>query len=211
MDEREREWMEARRGGIGGSDAACIVGMNPWKSNVDLWKEKVGLMTPEDISEKLAVKYGKAAEAPLRQLFELDHPEITVIYDKYGMIANDPERPWLFATLDGDLSSEGKRGILEVKTTEIRRSADWKKWDSRVPDNYYVQILHQLLATGYDFATLLAQIKWQKDGAPQKIIREYTFLRREVQPDLDYLQAAEDSFWSCVQQRKQPALILPNI
>ena len=211
MNEQERTWLEARKNGIGGSDAACILGRNPWKSNLDLWREKVGLVVPEDISDKPAVKYGKEAEEPLRRLFELDHPEISVTYDQYGMIANDPERPWLFATLDGDLTMGDSRGVLEVKTTEIRRPADWSKWDNRVPDNYYVQLLHQLLATGYDFSVLLAQIKWEKNGKPQKTIREYWYFRNEVQTDLDYLRPAEDAFWSSVQEKKQPALILPRI
>lgn len=208
---KEKEWLEARRNGIGGSDAACILGMNPWKSNLDLWREKVGLVVPEDISDKPAVKYGHEAEDPLRRLFELDHPEIAVSYDQYGMIANDPERPWLFATLDGDLTMGDSRGVLEVKTTEIRRPSDWSKWDNRVPDNYYVQLLHQLLATGYDFSVLLAQIKWEKNGKPQKTIREYWYFRNEVQVDLDYLRPAEDAFWRSIQEKKQPALILPGI
>lgn len=211
MTVEERAWLEARKNGIGGSDAACILGMNPWKSNVDLWKEKVGLVVPEDISDKPAVKYGKDAEAPLRRLFELDHPEYTVAYDQYGMIANDHGRPWLFATLDGDLSSDTEKGVLEIKTTEIRRSFDWNKWDNRVPDNYYIQLLHQLLATGYEFVVLLAQIKWKKDGKPQKTIREYPFRRSEVQSDLEYLLQAEDAFWRAVQEKRQPALILPGI
>ena len=211
MTEEEKAWLQARKNGIGGSDAACILGLNPWKSNLDLWREKVGLVEPEDISSKPAVLYGKEAEAPLRRLFELDHPEIVVSYDQYGMIANDKSRPWLFATLDGDLTYGQKKGILEVKTTEIRRPGDWSKWSDRVPDNYYVQLLHQLLATGYDFAVLLAQIKWRKNGRPQKAIREYTFWRNEVQDDLDYLLPEEDSFWRAVQEKKQPALILPSI
>ena len=207
----EARWLEARRSGIGGSDAACILGKNPWKTNVDLWKEKVGLLMPDDISDRPAVKYGKSAEAPLRQLFELDHPEYSIAYDQYGMVANDPSRPWLFATLDGEITHSSSKGILEVKTTQIRRPTDWNKWDNRVPENYYVQLLHQMLATGYDFAILLAQIKWQKDGALQKSIREYIFYRRDVQSDLEYLLLAEDAFWKCVEQKKQPALILPEI
>lgn len=211
MTHEEIAWLEARKKRIGGSDSACILGMNPWKSNVDLWKEKVGLVVPEDISDKPSVKYGKEAEAPLRRLFELDHPEITVSYDQYGMIANDPDRPWLFATLDGDLTKGTSRGVLEVKTTAIRRPADWDKWSGRVPDNYYIQLLHQLLATGYDFAVLLAQIKWDKGGEPQKTIREYTYWRSDVQADLDFLLASEDTFWTYVQEKRQPALILPAI
>ena len=55
--------------------------------------------------------------------------------------------------------SDGRKGILEIKTTEIRRSLDWKKWDGQVPDYYYAQIVHQLLATGYDFAILKARMR----------------------------------------------------
>ena len=211
MTHEEAAWQEARKNGIGGSDAACILGMNPWKSNVDLWKEKTRLVEPEDISDKPAVKYGKEAEAPLRRLFELDHPEYHISYDQYGMVANDPKRPWLFATLDGDITYGERKGILEVKTTEIRRPADCEKWDDRVPDNYYIQLLHQLLATGYDFASLLVQIKWQKNGKPQKTIREYIYWRNEVQSDMNFLLASEDTFWTYVQEKRQPPLILPRI
>ena len=31
------EWLEGRKGRIGGSDAACIVGMNPYKTNIELF------------------------------------------------------------------------------------------------------------------------------------------------------------------------------
>ena len=34
--ETREEWLKARTL-IGGSDAACILGKNPWKSNVELW------------------------------------------------------------------------------------------------------------------------------------------------------------------------------
>lgn len=35
------EWLKNRQR-IGGSDASAIVGMNPYRSNVDLWKIKTG-------------------------------------------------------------------------------------------------------------------------------------------------------------------------
>ena len=38
------EWLQARRRGIGGSDAAAVLGLSPWKSNVRLWEEKTGLL-----------------------------------------------------------------------------------------------------------------------------------------------------------------------
>ncbi|MEG1781609.1 MAG: YqaJ viral recombinase family protein [Clostridium sp.] len=56
------EWLAARKNHIGGSDASACVGMNPYKSNVELWKEKMGIRIPEDISDKPYVQYGTKAE-----------------------------------------------------------------------------------------------------------------------------------------------------
>lgn len=155
-----KEWLKARQKGIGGSDAASVLGISPWKTNVQLWEEKTGITEPEDISEKEVVRFGKESEAAIRRLFQLDFPEYQVSYDEFGMIANESDCPFIFATLDGELTDTSKRkGILEVKTTEIRRSSDWKKWNGQIPDYYYAQIVHQLLATGYDFAILKARIR----------------------------------------------------
>ena len=33
------EWLEARKGGLGASDAGAYMGASPWKSNEQLWKE----------------------------------------------------------------------------------------------------------------------------------------------------------------------------
>ena len=35
-------WLQGRMNGIGGSDASAIVGLNPYKSNIDLFEEKIG-------------------------------------------------------------------------------------------------------------------------------------------------------------------------
>lgn len=55
------EWLYFRRTGIGGSDASAVLGLNPWKSNVELYKEKLG-GEPKPISCEQAVAYGFAAE-----------------------------------------------------------------------------------------------------------------------------------------------------
>ena len=36
------EWLKERKKGIGASEASCIIGVNPWKTNVELWQEKTG-------------------------------------------------------------------------------------------------------------------------------------------------------------------------
>ena len=53
----EKQWLEERKNGIGGSDAATILGLNPYKTNIQLWEEKTRRKEAEDISDKPYVKY----------------------------------------------------------------------------------------------------------------------------------------------------------
>lgn len=207
------EWLEARKHGIGASEASCIIGVNPWKSNVELWKEKTGKTNAQNIDDKDCVKYGKEAEKHIRGLFALDNPEYTIEYDEFEMIANRKSEPWLFATLDGHIISGERNGVLEIKTTTIQHSEQWKHWDNQVPDNYYVQILHQLLATGYEFAILRADIRYYKDNELRHTVRDYEFVAdtESIKNDMEYLLKEEIKFWSCVINNTPPNLKLPEI
>ena len=205
------EWLNARNGRIGGSDASAVVGLNPYKDNVTLWMEKTGQAAAEDISEKPYVKYGTVAEDHLRELFKLDFPEYQVMYEPDNMWLND-RFPWAHASLDGWLvDQDGRHGILEIKTTNILQSMQKEKWNQRIPDNYYIQLLHYLMVTEFDFAVLKAQLKFDYGGDIVLHTRHYRIERSEVEADIEYLQSSEKTFWKQVQERKQPALILPEI
>ena len=209
--ESREEWLKARAGRIGGSDASAIVGLNPYMDNVTLWKIKTGQLVQEDISEKPYVKYGTQAEMHLRELFRLDFPEYQVEYIEDNMWLND-KVSFAHASLDGWLvDQEGRKGILEIKTTEILRSMQKEQWKDRVPDNYYIQLLHYLMVTEFEFAILKASLKTVFDGMPYIQTKHYFIERSEVEADIEYLEHSERSFWKSVQDRKQPALILPEI
>lgn len=205
-------WLEARSHYIGGSDAAAVLGLNPYKSNLELWQEKTGLVVPEDISEKPYVKYGHAAEGCLRELFALDFPEYEVGYTENNIWLNDAF-PFAHASLDGWLTDQdGRKGILEIKTTNILQSMQKEKWDHRIPDNYYIQVLHYLMVTEYDFAVLKAQLKYEFQGGDVMLqTKHYKIERSEVQQDILYLAQKEADFWEKVQAKKKPALLLPEI
>lgn len=205
------EWLRARLNGIGGSDAGTALGKNKYKNNVELWREKTGQLIPEDISDKPAVKYGKLAEEHIRELFRLDHPEYTVDYHEFYMYVND-DHPFIFATLDGELTDEkGRRGILEIKTCTIQNSNQWTEWEDKIPDTYYAQILHQLAATGWEFAVLTAYIRYYRDGVMRAAVRHYFIERGEVESDIEWLIGKEKKFWESVTKNKEPSLILPEI
>lgn len=205
------EWLKARKT-IGGSDAACILGKNPWKTNIELYLEKTEQCTPDDISDKDVVKYGTEAEKPLRRLFKLDYPVMKVHYKEWNMWFND-KYPWAHASLDGWLvDKDGRRGILEIKTTNVMSSRQKEQWNERIPDNYFCQILHYMAVTESDFAILKAQLKWEIDGEIYCQTRHYRIERADVEADIEYLMAAEKRFvLENIRKRKKPDLILPEI
>ena len=203
------EWLVNRKG-IGGSDASAILGLNPYKTNQELWMEKKGQMSPVDISGKSYVKYGNDAEPLLRALFALDYPEYKVEYYDNNMIINK-KYPWAHASLDGELMDpDGRRGILEIKTTNILQSMQWEKWDNRIPDNYYIQVLHYLLVTEYDFVVLKAQLKRVRDGEVRLTTKHYHIEREEVLSDIKMLKEEEEAFWYSLQSGQEPGLLLPE-
>lgn len=205
------DWLEHRKGKIGGSDCASILGMNPYKSNVELWREKAGLAIPEDISDKPYVKYGHDAEPHLRALFGLDFPEYQIYYKENNMWLND-RFPWAHASLDGWLmDKDGRKGILEIKTTNILRGAMNDKWAERIPDNYYLQVLHYLAVTEFEFVVLKAQLKSEIEGNVFLRTKHYTIERKEVEEDISYLMDAERKFWESLKAGIEPGLILPEI
>lgn len=213
IPQNEQEWLQARLAGIGASEASAIVGCNPYMSNTDLWKIKTRRKVAPDISSNAHVVYGHAAEAPIRELFALDYPEYEVSYGGNFDMVHNPEHPWLFATLDGRLVERetGRKGILEIKTTEILRSMQKEKWRDQIPDNYFCQIMHQLLATGWDFAVLHAQLKRVWDGEIKTERRSYKIERSDHQNDLDYLLEEEIKFWGYVERDEMPPMILPDV
>ena len=205
------EWLKNRHR-IGGSDASAVLGMNPYRTNVELYRIKTGEIEAEDISNKPYVKYGTEAELHLRELFKLDFPEYEVEYIENNMFLND-KYSFAHASLDGWLidKSTGKKGILEIKTTNILQSMQKEKWKDRIPDNYYIQILHYLMVTEFDFAILKAQLKYDFDNEIYLQTKHYRIEREDVTEDIKYLEHSEKVFWKQVQEKKSPALILPSL
>lgn len=205
------EWLKHRTK-IGGSDASAILGKNPYKTNVELWKDKAFHLMPEDISDKPYVKYGTEAEKYLRELFKMDYPQYEMFYEENNMWTNDAY-PFAHASLDGWLKDEaGRMGVWECKTTNILQSRQKEKWDHRLPENYYIQILHYLIVTEFEFVELKAQLKSVfSDGTVYLQTRHYHIERSDVEADIAYLAEEERKFWKCVENMKAPPLVLPEI
>ena len=206
------EWLEKRKNYIGGSEAAAIVGMSPYSNNVDLWELKTGRRVAEDIGENPFVKYGTEAEKYLRELFALDYPQYAVNYVENNLYLND-RYPWSHASLDGTLFEieTERRGVLEIKTTNIKSPAQKLKWGNRIPDNYYIQVLHYLMVTEFDFAVLKAQLKWDNGEDIFCVTKHYKIEREEVIDDIKFLENSEKEFYEYIKNDVRPPLVLPKV
>lgn len=210
--EKREEWLQARKGTVGGSDAGAVLGRNPWKDNLTLWKELTGRAEPEDISGKDIVRYGIEAEPHIRALFGLDYPEYTVWYEENNIIFND-EYPGCHYSADGLLYTAQRSGVLEIKTATVSGSAQGAKWkDGFIPMTYFIQILFGMMITNSDFAVLRALLHYPKDEKPDYItIRDYFVERKDFEGDIAYIAEKVKAFVECVKNDIEPPRILPGL
>lgn len=205
-------WLQGRCAGIGASNAASAIGQSKWRSNVKLFRLITGKEKGGELIGNTSVEFGNRAEPVMRELFKLKHPEYTVEYHQYDILSQD-NLPWLRATLDGDLWADSpkrfgqNKGILEIKTATLKTKQQWEEWNGKMPQHYYIQCLHQLLATGWDYVWLFALLM----GNSEWVIREFLINRDDVEDDLAWLLAEEKKFWGYVERNEEPPEILPDI
>lgn len=183
------EWVESRRNSIGGSDAAALLGLNPYASPYSLWAEKTGTVVPEDISMKEAVRLGHVLEPYVAQRFT----EITgkkVRRENY--ILRNSDYPWAHANVDRLVI--GEKAGLECKTTSALNLSKFK--NGEYPANYYCQCMHYLAVTGLERWYLAVLIGNQE-------IRVFTIERDEG--EIAALMESEQAFWALVQSKTPPA------
>ena len=204
--EDRESWLAGRGIGIGASEAAAVLGQSPWMTTMQLWKLKIGATQPKDLSGNPAVELGNRMEDAIRNLYAAQHPELEVSHYPYDILYQD-DRPYIFATLDGELvrKETGQKGILEVKTSTPTGKVGWGKWQNKIPDNYFCQVIHQMAATSWDFVTLVAAL-FSHNG--DIIIRPYTFERIDYLDDIDYLIEHEDGFWGHVKNGTLPPQVI---
>lgn len=194
-EEINKQWVEARKNGIGGSDVASIMGLNKYSSPLNVWLVKTGREESPDLSDNQAVEWGNRLEDVVADKFADEHPELQVRRRNATMVSI--KRPWAFANIDRWVTDgKGNVGILEVKTVGMRRAADW---DNGVPLYYLTQVMHYMSVTGYQYAWVAVLIGGQE-------FREYYIERDEA--DIKAINDAVDTFWrDFVETDTAPALI----
>lgn len=133
------EWLALRRGYIGGSDAAAVVGLNHFTSPWSLWAEKTGAVP--GFEGNLATEVGTYMEAFVAHKFEQETGKkvkrcnFSLINDQY---------PWAIANIDREVV--GEDAGLEIKTTSELSMKRFK--NGEYPEQYYCQCVHYMAVTG---------------------------------------------------------------
>lgn len=152
--DNEDDWHKLREKRIGGSDVGAILGVNPYKSIIDVYIDKTEGST---FKGNAATHWGHMLEGTIIKEFASRHSEFIVYQAPYSVIDD-----FLIANLDGVLKDKntGEHGVLEIKTTNAFNYKDWE--GDVIPQYYYAQVQHYLMLTGYKFAYIAVLIGGQQ-------------------------------------------------
>jgi putative phage-type endonuclease len=173
------EWLQARRKGIGGSDAAAIAGLNKWKSPVAVYLEKIG-QAPEEKVNNEAAYWGTMLEDVVAQEFT---KRTGLKVRRRNAILQHPEHSFMLTNVDRFIVGE-KTG-LECKTASEYLKEEWK--DNEVPAQYLLQCQHYMAVTGFDSWWIAVLIGGNK------------FVYKKIERDediIEYLIQIESDFWN---------------
>jgi putative phage-type endonuclease len=198
-------WLEGRSDGIGGSEAACIVGMNPWKTRTDLFLEKTRLEpNTESKPDNSSMKFGRTMEPVLTDLFAKLTSNLSVEHNEYNVHVNS-KYPFIRYTPDALYTDkDGHTGVLEIKTTTISQNNPISRWVGQIPDHYLIQILHGFLANPeWRTASWLAYLIRRDESGVFGEIRQGHYVREDVAKPLADLLEAEKEFWQEVENARK--------
>ena len=179
-------WLEARRRSIGGSDAAAIVGLNPYSGPYTVWLDKIG--KAEEKPETEAMRQGRDLEEYVAQRFTEQTGKR--VRRENAILYNDA---YPFAHANIDRRVEGENTILECKTSSKLKLHAFK--DGNFPPAYYVQCMHYLAVTEAQKAYLAVLVLGEG-------LYVYDVERNE--DEIKSLMAAEREFWDCVEKGIEP-------
>lgn len=185
-DEERAKWLEDRRTGIGGSDAAAVLGLSRWSSPYDVYASKLGLAPP--VEETWPMKWGTWMEPHLRQAYSnLTGREVLA----HTGVLRHPKYPWMLATLDG-MTDDNR--LVEIKTS--RSSDGWgEPGSSDIPEAYMIQVQHYLTVTAVPVADVILGLFGQ----------EPRIYEVPADPELqEMILEAEQLFWARVMRAEPP-------
>ena len=182
------EWLELRRTGVGGSDAAAIVGLSVYATPYTVYMDKLGLLPEKEDTE--AVRQGRDLEEYVaRRFMESTGKKVR----RCNYMIRNPRYP--FALADIDFRIVGENAGLECKTTA---TLDLKQFHGiEFPEKYYAQCVHYMAVTGAERWYLAVLVLGRGFFV-------FTLDRDDV--EITALMEAEERFWKRVQEQDPPGV-----
>jgi len=178
VDPGMTEWLTLRRAGLGGTDAATIMGANKFANLFSMWMDKTSTLPPENLSSDL-LWFGHEVEPMMRRRFTT---ETNIATRRVGTLRSKTH-PFMQANIDG-LTADG--GILEIKSTDWFTDAG-KEWTGGdIPDHPWWQVQHCLAVSGRSHGWFVALVG-RKFVIAGPIERDEEAIERLI--------AAEQAFW----------------
>jgi putative phage-type endonuclease len=193
--EDEAEWLEQRKKGIGGSEASMVLGINPWKSRLELWNEKVTHKSNIDATKQLMFKIGHILEPIIAEEYTKETGRILEerplkIHHKYPFVLGNVDREII-----GDIKGPG---ILEIKT-----KGAWTNWhEDDIPIYYYAQIQHYLNIYNYSWGSFAVLDLGVMKLNIVDIKRDDDFISKLVTEEIE--------FWKLVENKIPPPVSPTN-
>lgn len=199
----EEEWLEYRRQGIGGSDAAAVLGVSPFATARDLFYDKLKIVTCEDFEDNwVQKKIGHLLEELVAEIFH-----VRTGYQVYQIkkMFQHPKYPFMLADIDYFVTlPNGETAILEIKTTNYNAIDHW--WDNGkeiVPVYYEAQGRHYMAVMNLNHVFYCCLYG---NSEQESIIRH-------IERDPEYeeeLIALESEFWNGHILTRQPPIYVED-
>lgn len=186
--EHQEEWLRIRKNYLTGSDIGAVCGMNPYKSAMQVYLDKI---SPEiEVVDNESMRLGRDLEDYVAGRFT----EATgkKVRRSNAMYVHD-DHSFMMANIDRLVM--GERAGLECKTASPYQAERWK--DGKIPEWYYLQCQHYMKVLEMD-GWYLAVLIYGKGF-------QYIYLPRDEEL-LDHLVEIEKDFWeNHVQAKVMPS------
>ena len=185
----EKQWLEWRRKGIGGSDASIVLGISPFATARDLYFDKLGVVSyKDDNSNWVALQIGHLLEDLVAEIF---HKKTGFPIYQIKKMFYHPLYPYMLADVDYFVTlPSGETAILEIKTTNYNgKDAWWMDGKETVPVNYEAQGRHYMAVTNLNHVFYCCLYGNSEDNV----------IIRHIERDAAYeeeLTALEGIFWN---------------
>ncbi len=134
------EWLAERKSGIGGSDAAAVLGLSPWRTAVDVWLDKTGRSAPAEETE--AMRLGNELEDFVARRYSAQTGRAVQRYNRMlhrGCLLGNFDR--LVVPEGGKVASH--QGEIRTDTVLECKTAS-RDWADGVPLYYQTQVQHYM-------------------------------------------------------------------